>query len=63
MDFYPQSDCAGTPLTLTVGACKATGGAGIQSTKWKPVIGSQQCATVPSAPTTTLTAAQTICCP
>ncbi len=26
MDFYPQSDCNGTPLTLTSRVCKRTGG-------------------------------------
>ena len=63
MDFYPQANCNGTPITLAVGVCKATNGASIQSTKWKGIIASQQCATVAKPATTTLTAAQTVCCP
>ena len=63
LDFYPQSNCGGTPVSLLVGACKATGGASFVSTKWKPLIASEQCSTVPAAPKVTLTAAQTVCCP
>lgn len=62
--FYPSSNCAGTPVTLDVGVCKATGGASFVSTKWTPVIASEVCATTPAAPTSvTLTGPQTICCP
>ena len=63
MDFYTQSNnCTGTPITLTAGVCKFTNGAGILSAKWKGIIATEQCATTPAAPTTTLTGAQTICC-
>jgi hypothetical protein len=62
LDFYPQQDCAGTPVTLTSGVCKATGG-GFQSYKWKGVVASEVCATAPVAPAVTLMAPQTICCP
>jgi hypothetical protein len=63
LDFYPQGMCNGNPVKLTVGVCTGTGGAGFQSTKWKPVIASEVCATVPGAATTPLTGPQTICCP
>jgi hypothetical protein len=63
MDFYGQSDCGGSATTLTAGVCMPTPSANFQSTKWKPLIVSEQCATVPAAPKTTLTAMQTICCP
>jgi hypothetical protein len=63
LEFYPQQSCAGSPVALPVGVCKATGGASFLSTKWKPLIAAELCATVPVAPTPTLTAAWTVCCP
>lgn len=62
MDFYPQQDCAGAPVTLAAGVCRATGGS-FQSYKWKGVVAAEVCATAPVAPTTTLVTPQTICCP
>ena len=61
MDFHPQQDCNGTPVTLTSGVCKPTGG-GFQSYKWKGVVAAEVCATAPVAPATTLMTPQTICC-
>jgi hypothetical protein len=63
MDFYTASGCTGSGLTLTAGVCYATNGAGIGSAKWKGVVTSEVCTTTPIAPTTTLTSAQTVCCP
>jgi hypothetical protein len=63
LEFYPQQNCAGSPVSLAVGVCKATGGASFQSTKWKPLVAAEVCAVVPGTPTTTLTAARTVCCP
>ncbi len=63
MDFYPQSNCNGTSVTLTSGVCKQTGGT-FQSFKWKGIVAAEVCTTTPVAPTTTtLTAVQTVCCP
>jgi hypothetical protein len=61
--FYPSSNCGGTPVTLNVGVCTATGGASFVSTKWTGTVDVEQCTTTSVAPTTTLTAVQTICCP
>ncbi len=62
MEFHPQADCNGTPVTLTAGVCKPTAGS-FQSYKWKGVVATDVCATTPVAPTTTLMTPQTICCP
>jgi hypothetical protein len=63
LSFYPSSNCVGTPISLAVGVCAATGGVSFVSTKWTPAIATEICATTPVAPSTTLTAAQTVCCP
>jgi hypothetical protein len=62
-DFYGESGCAGAATTLTAGVCKFTNGAPIKSAKWNGVVASETCTVAPLAPTTTLTAPQTICCP
>lgn len=61
--FYPSSNCGGSPVTLNVGVCTATGGASFVSTKWTGTVASEVCATTPVAPTTTLQNVQTVCCP
>ena len=61
--FYPSSNCGGTPVTLNVGVCTATGGASFVSTKWTGTVASEVCAKTPVAPTTTLETMQTVCCP
>jgi hypothetical protein len=61
--FYPSSACGGTPVTLNVGVCTATGSASFVSTKWTGTVASETCATTPGAPTLTLETKQTVCCP
>jgi hypothetical protein len=63
LSFYPGSNCSGTPVSLNVGVCKATGSASFVSTKWTGTVASETCVTTPVAPTTTLTSMQTVCCP
>lgn len=61
--FYPQSNCTGTAVVLTANVCTATASNAFMSTKWVPTVASEKCATAAAAPTATLTATQTVCCP